>query len=139
MMREGRMMQKTDLAVRMVKTSPRGRNLRAAMLVKKRHPVKKPRVTTRSFSLKNHYIKTSQLLKFSSQPASRWQYNLVPMSNCDCEEGDLHDSPDHDKVCVEVMGGLEAFDKNCSEDGQDDTDEGKSNSYKRTKLKSYSH
>ena len=52
MMSDGRMMQKTDLAVKMVKTSPRGRNLRAAMLVKKRNPVKNPRVTTRSFSLK---------------------------------------------------------------------------------------
>jgi hypothetical protein len=52
MMSDGRMMQKTDLAVKMVKTSPRGRNLRAAMLVKNRNPVKNPRVTTRSFSLK---------------------------------------------------------------------------------------
>ena len=54
------------------------------------------------------------------------------MSNCDCEEGDLHDSPDHYKVGGEVMGGLEAFDKNCRDDGQDDTNEGKSNSYKIT-------
>jgi hypothetical protein len=52
MMSDGRMMQKTDLAVKMVNTSPRGRNLRAAMLVKKWNPVKNPLVTTRSFSLK---------------------------------------------------------------------------------------
>ena len=49
----GMRMQKMDLAVRMVKTSPRGRNLKAAILGMKRNPVKKPRATTRSFSLKN--------------------------------------------------------------------------------------
>ena len=52
MTREGRMTLKTDLAEKMVKTSPTGRNLKAAILVKKRNPVKKPRVITRSLSLK---------------------------------------------------------------------------------------
>ena len=57
------------------------------------------------------------------------------MSHGDCEEGDLHDPPDDDEVGGEVMSGLEAFDENCSEDGQDDTDAGKSNSYKIIILK----
>ena len=47
-----KMMQTLDLAVRMLKTSPRGRNLKAAILEKKRTPVRNPRVMTRSFSLK---------------------------------------------------------------------------------------
>ena len=47
----GTRIQKIDLAVRMVKTSPRGRNLKAAILVMNRNPVKKPRATTKSFSL----------------------------------------------------------------------------------------
>ena len=68
------------------------------------------------------------------QPFSRGQYDLVSMSNSNREEGDLHDPPDHYKVGGEVMGGFEAFDKNCSENGQDDTYEGKSNSYVRTNI-----
>jgi hypothetical protein len=56
------------------------------------------------------------------------------MSNSNREEGNLHDPSDHYEVVGEVMGGFEAFDKNCSENGQDDTYEGKSNSYIRTNI-----
>jgi hypothetical protein len=56
------------------------------------------------------------------------------MSNSNHEEGNMHDPSDHYEVGGEVMGGFEAFGENCSENRQDDTYEGKSNSYIRTNI-----
>jgi hypothetical protein len=126
MMSDGIIMQKTDLAAKMVKTSPRGRNLSAAILVKKRNPVKNPRVMTRSFSLNsNQLIQDGRIQKFKTLPFGSWKDELIPLCNSDCKKDDLHDSSDHDEVGGEVMGRLKAFNENCCENCQNNTNQGK--------------